>query len=227
MTTKGRRASLGRRAEVLDAATQVFHEKGYEASSIQDVADALGILKGSLYYYIDSKEDLLFAIIDDVHRSTLEQLDRWLELDGDALTRLRAFLHAQVLTYCRDVAKVGVFLHDFRSLSPEHQQRILDERDRFDEALRDLIRTGQREGVIAPEVDPKLSAMAVFGMMNWISTWWRPGGPSTSEEVAEQFTDLAVAGLATRPDGPARRELGRLPHGLAGTVSDGRHHGGG
>lgn len=225
MATKGRRASPGRRAEVIDAATRVFHEKGYEASSIQDVADALGILKGSLYYYIESKEDLLFAIIDDVHRSTLQQLDRWLEIDGDALTRLRAFLHGQVLIYCRDVARVGVFLNDFRSLSPEHRERILEERDRFDETLRDLIRTGQREGVIAPEVDPKLSAMAIFGMMNWLSTWWRPDGPSAPEQVAQQFADLAVAGLAAQPDGRPRRELGALPDQVAGIVADGAHGG--
>lgn len=224
MSPKPRRATSRRRAEVLEAATRVFHEKGYEASSIQDVADALGLLKGSLYYYIDSKEDLLFAIIDEVHRSTLEQLDRWLEVEGDELTRLRAFLHAQILIYCRDVAKVGVFLHDFRSLSDEHQQRILAERDRLDRALRDLIRAGQREGLIAAEVDPKLAAMAIFGMTNWLSTWWQPTGPSTPEQVAEQFTDIAIAGLAARSDGRPRRELGELSRDVLATiVSDGSH----
>jgi TetR/AcrR family transcriptional regulator, cholesterol catabolism regulator len=202
-----------RRDEVLAAATRVFHEKGYAATSIQDVADALGMLKGSLYYYIDSKEDLLFAIIEEVHRGTMERLEQWLQIDADTLTKLRAFLRWQVLTYCRDVEKVGVFLHDFRSLSEEHQQQILVERDRYDRSLRELIRTGQREGVVADDVDPKLAAMAIFGMMNWISTWWRPDGPNTPEELADQFTDLALAGIVAR-DGTTRGDLGRLPEDL-------------
>jgi TetR/AcrR family transcriptional regulator, cholesterol catabolism regulator len=199
-----------RRAEVLAAATRVFHEKGYAAASIQDVAEELGMLKGSLYYYIASKEDLLFAIIEEVHRGTMERLEQWLRIDADTLVKLRAFLRWQVLTYCRDVEKVGVFLHDFRSLSDEHQQQILAERDRYDRSLRELIRAGQAEGVIDAEVDPKLGAMAIFGMMNWISTWWHPDGPNTPEELADQFTDLALAGLAVRSDG-SRRDLGRLP----------------
>jgi len=202
-----------RRDEVLAAATQVFHAKGYEASSIQDVADALGMLKGSLYYYIDSKEDLLFAIIEEVHRSTMERLERWLALDVDTLVKLRIFLHWQVRTYCRDVAKVGVFIHDFRSLSAEHQAQILAERDRYDRALRDLIRQGQAEGVVADDVDPKLTAMAIFGMVNWISTWYRPGGENTPEQLAEQYTDLVLAGLVPARGGP-RSAIGPLPDGL-------------
>lgn len=202
-----------RRDEVLAAATEVFHAKGYEASSIQDVADALGMLKGSLYYYIDSKEDLLFAIIEEVHRSTMQRLERWLDLDVDTLVKLRVFLHWQVRTYCRDVAKVGVFIHDFRSLSEEHQQQILTERDRYDRALRDLIRQGQAEGVIADDVDPKLTAMAIFGMMNWISTWYRPGGENTPEQLAEQYTDLVLAGLVPPQQG-ARSAIGPLPEEL-------------
>lgn len=191
-----------RREEVLDVAAHVFHEKGYAAASIQDVADELGILKGSLYYYIESKQDLLFAIIEDVHRRTMAELERWLEIEGGPLVRLRAFLHGQVLTYCRNVERIGVLLQDLRSLSEEQQHRILVERDRFDGALRDLIREGQADGDIDPSADPKLAAMAIFGMLNWLSTWWRPDGPSSPEDVAREFTDLALAGLvAGRPGG--------------------------
>lgn len=196
-----------RRDEVIDAAARIFHAKGYAAASIQDVADELGILKGSLYHYIDSKQDLLFAIIEDVHRRTMSELEQWLALEGGTLVRLRAFLNGQVLTYCRNVQRVGVFLQDLRSLSEEQQVRIHAERDRYDRVLRDLIRAGQDEGLIDPDVDPKLAAMAIFGMLNWISTWWRPDGPSTPEQVATEFTDLALAGLVLR-DGAARSDIG-------------------
>ncbi len=204
-----------RRDEVIDVATRVFHEKGYAAASIQDVADALGMLKGSLYYYIESKEDLLFTIIEQVHRDTMERLEHWLTIEADTLVKVRAFLRWQVLTYCRDFRKVGVFLHDFRSLSPERQQVILDERDRYDQIMRELIRQGQAEGSIAADVDPKLTAMAVFGMMNWISTWWHEDGPNTPEEGAQQFCDFALSGL-TAPASGSRGDLGRLPDDLEG-----------
>lgn len=214
-SSTNRTSTRQRRDEVIDVATRVFHEKGYSAASIQDVADALGMLKGSLYYYIDSKEDLLFTIIEQVHRDTMERLEHWLTIEADTLVKLRAFLRWQVLTYCRDFRKVGVFLHDFRSLSPERQQVILDARDRYDQILRELIRQGQAEGSIAADADPKLTAMAVFGMMNWISTWWDDGGPNTPEEVAKQFCDFALAGL-TPPSSGSRGDLGLLPDDLDG-----------
>ena len=78
------RVTSARLREIYDAAARVFSEKGYDGASIQDVADAVGILKGSLYYYIDTKQDLLFGIIDEVHRDTLRSLEEWVAVDGDA-----------------------------------------------------------------------------------------------------------------------------------------------
>lgn len=207
-TARGTREAPGRRDEVLEAATRVFHSKGYATASIQDVADELGILKGSLYYYIDSKEDLLFSIIQRVHSDRMDRLEEWLQVEGDALVKLRAYLEEQVQAYCRDVAQVGVFLNDFHHLSAERRATILQERDRFDSALRDLLRQGVDQGVMAADMDPKLTAMAIFGMMNWISTWWRPDGPSTPEDVATQFTDLVLAGVVGPAEG-TRGNLGR------------------
>ena len=206
--TRGTREAPRRREEVLEAATRVFHEKGYASASIQDVADALGILKGSLYYYIDSKEDLLFSIIQRVHHDTVERLEEWLDDEGDPLVQLRTYLEQQVRAYCEDVRHVGVFLNDFHHLSQERQDAIRAERDRFDRALRDLLRRGVDQGVMAADVDPKLTAMAVFGMMNWISTWWQEDGPSTPDQVAQQFTDLVLAGVVGPGDGP-RDAIGR------------------
>lgn len=203
--------------EIYDAAAVIFHEKGYEAASIQDVADAVGILKGSLYYYIDSKEDLLFGVIDEVHRESLAHLERWQRIEGNALVKLRAFITGHVIANARNLVKMGVFFHDFRSLSQERREQIVAERDVYDRFLRELIQEGQREGVIDESVDPKLASMAILGMMNWIYQWWRPDGESTSDDVAHQFADLALSGLAAR-EGTDRRSLGALPPGFEETV---------
>src|SRR3954471_18714428 len=89
------RAPRRRQQEILEAAARVFHEKGYESTSIQDIADAVGILKGSLYYYIDSKEDLLYEILEGIHAEALESV-RKATAEGDPLQRIRAFVAAHI-----------------------------------------------------------------------------------------------------------------------------------
>ena len=91
-TRSNRRDQAGRRKEIIDAAAALFREKGYAATSIQDVADAVNILKGSLYYYIKSKDDLLFEVIQEVHDGGLKNLEEGKGVDGSALERIRAFV---------------------------------------------------------------------------------------------------------------------------------------
>lgn len=202
-----------REREIVDAAARLFHKKGYAATSIQDVADAVGILKGSLYYYIDSKEDLLFVILQDVHHASMRQLHEWQQVDGDVLVRLRAFVEGHVLANIGNLVKIGVFLHDFRYLSAERRAAIVADRDLYDGYLRDLIREGQAEGVVDPDADPKLVAMALLGMMNWVYQWYAPDGRVTPQQLASEFADLALSGLAVRPE--QRADLGALPDGFA------------
>jgi AcrR family transcriptional regulator len=174
-----------RQKEVVDAAARVFHERGYESTSIQDIAANLGILKCSLYYYIRSKEDLLNEILWGVHDDDIENL-----------------------------VKMGVFFHDFRSLSEDRRARIIAARDIYDGMLRNLIAEGQTEGVVCADVDPMMAAMAALGMCNWIYQWYQPRGRLKPSEVADQFADLVVAGLACDPksrNGKHRSELGALP----------------
>jgi TetR/AcrR family transcriptional regulator, cholesterol catabolism regulator len=204
----GGTASRKRREEIFDAAARIFHEKGYEATSIQDVADAVGILKGSLYYYITSKEDLLFQVIDEVHRESLEKLDALKQVEGDSLVRLRRFIESHVENNARNLVRIGVFFHDFRSLSPERRAQIVAERDLYDKALRSLIREGQVEGVVAEDVDPKLTAMAILGMMNWIYQWYRPDGSHSPERIAREFANLVLAGVVTGAAGRDRSLIG-------------------
>lgn len=191
----GRRSPSARLEEIYDIAARVFYEKGYDGASIQDIADAVGILKGSLYYYIDTKQDLLFGIIDEVHDDSLRALEKWSAAAGDAETRLRAFVEGHVRANARNIIKIGVFFHDFRSLDSERRERIVKDRDRYDEYLRSLIREGQDEGTFRPNLDVKLAAMGILGMMNWTYHWWREGGPNSAAEVAKEFADIILAGL--------------------------------
>jgi AcrR family transcriptional regulator len=211
------RAPRRRQQEILEAAAQVFHEKGYESTSIQDIADSVGILKGSLYYYITSKEDLLFEIIQGVHEEALKNLDRTAAVEGDALQMIRAFVVIHLTHNALNLVKMAVFFQDFRSLNGERRQLIVEERDLYDAFLRDLIRRGQDEGIVCPDIEPKLVSIAVLGMMNWIYHWYKPGGELSATHIADAYADFVVAGLAcdrkTHVPGH-RRQLALLPPGL-------------
>lgn len=188
-----------RQAEVIDAAARVFHEKGYESTSIQDIAEAVGILKGSLYYYIRSKEDLLYEILREVHEEALANMRPVEEMQGDALQKIRAFVTTHITFNAENLTRMGVFFHDFRSLSSERQRVIVAARDVYDELLRRLIREGQHEKIVCPDIDPKSVSFAVMGMTNWIYQWYKPGAGRNAREIATEFADLVVNGLACTP----------------------------
>jgi AcrR family transcriptional regulator len=193
------RNAFRRQQEVISAAAKLFQEKGYEATSIQDIADELGILKGSLYYYIDTKEDLLFAIIQEVHETALEGLEASRATEGNALVKIRAFVFNQVMHIASHVERAGVFFQDFRSLSPERRELIIEERDVYEQFLRDLIDQGQQEGVICTDLDPKFAALAILGTFNWMYQWYRPSGERTPDEIAAIFADFLLPALACTP----------------------------
>src|SRR5262249_17989516 len=116
-----RRRKQERKQEVLEVAARVFHEKGYDSSSIQDIADGVGILKGSLYYWINSKEDLLYEILAGVHEEALAAVEEAVEAETETLEKLRAFVVALFTFHAENLVRIGVFFSDFRSLNPERQ----------------------------------------------------------------------------------------------------------
>jgi TetR/AcrR family transcriptional regulator, cholesterol catabolism regulator len=188
-----------RHPEILEAASRVFDEKGYESTSIQDIAEEVGMLKGSLYYYIRSKEDLLYEILLDVHERAFATIDEVKALDVDSLTKVRAFVTLHVIFNIENLVRVGTFIKDFRSLSEERRQVIAQERRRYDEFLRQLIRDGQKERLICPDVDPKLISLGILGMANWVYNWYRPLGAASARTVANEFAEFVVAGLGCTP----------------------------
>ncbi len=206
--------SQRRRQELIDAAAKIFQDKGYEAASIQDIADALNILKGSVYYYIDTKEDLLFAAIDQVHRSALANMDKLRQLDDPPLTLIRLFIESHIKHISDNLVKATVFFHDFRSLDRERHDYIVAERDEYDAFLRGLIARGQADGSICPDIDPKLATLAILGMMNWSYQWYRVGGGLDPMEIGRQFADIALGGLACDPEthkAGHSGEIGKIP----------------
>jgi AcrR family transcriptional regulator len=200
-STGPRRQVRRRQREILDAAAEIFREKGYEATSTQDIAEAVGLLKGSLYYYIESKEDLLFAIIDEAYKGALAALERTKAKQGNALQKLRWVIEAHVEHFTAHQVEMAVLFRDFRSLSEERQRIIAQEGDQYLEEVRSLIRQGQSEGVVAPDIDPRLTSLGITGMVNSLAQWYDPSGPSTPSELSQAFVRLIIGGLARDAEG--------------------------
>ncbi|WP_033288205.1 TetR/AcrR family transcriptional regulator [Amycolatopsis jejuensis] len=190
-----RGASRGRRAEALEAAAQVFYEKGYEAASIQDIADRLGLLKGSVYYYISSKEDVLYELVKSYHDETRAYFDDIAESAGPVVEKLRRFVATETAHTARHVIKSSLFFSEWRALSAERQAEIVAERDRHDTFVQDCIRAGQQEGLFRKEIDPRLTAFGILGMMTSVYRWYQPGGPASADDIGREFADFTINGL--------------------------------
>jgi len=186
--------------EVLDAAAQIFYERGYAEASVQDIADSLGMLKGSLYYYIDTKEDLLFRILQQVHDEVDAILEETLALEVSApLERLRAYVRSLVLYTTGNLPKMSVYYHDIDSLSGERREIVLGRRRRHQEFVAELIQEAQGSGAATTSADPRLTRDFVFGALIWVYRWYRPRGRYRREVIADECADFILHGVVGRP----------------------------
>jgi AcrR family transcriptional regulator len=186
-----------RRSEILDLAARVFYEKGYHSTSIQNIADAVGILKGSLYYYISSKEDLLFEILKEFYEEATSHLGSMADVPpGGALEELRSLVTRHVTHGAENVERMALFFREFRSLSVDRRAAITKGRDPYNDRLGELIAAAQVEQTICPDIDPKLASNQIIGMMGWIHYWYRPDGTVVPSELADEVADFIIASMA-------------------------------
>jgi AcrR family transcriptional regulator len=192
---EGVRKRRNRESEVIEAAIDVFWQKGYSAASIQEVADQVGVLKGSLYYYIESKEHLLFRIVDEVHRQSTEILEEVQTLDVPAIERLRVYIERHVEWYLRNVKEVSVFFREWRHLTGEHLETVIQRRRGYDRAIRDLITAAKKEGDLGDGVDTKYAALYMLAAVNAVPDWYSAGGRDSPKLIAAAFADMTVGML--------------------------------
>jgi AcrR family transcriptional regulator len=195
---RARKSSKGRQRdqEVIDAAAQIFYERGYAAATVQDIADALGMLKGSLYYYIETKEDLLARLLEEIHNDVDKILEESLARDELApLARLYDYVRAVVLYNTSNLPKISVYYHDINHLSEERRESIRRRRRAHQDFVTGLIREAQERGDVDPAADPRLLGHFVFGALIWIYRWYRPRGRVSRDAIAAQCASFVVDGV--------------------------------
>jgi len=181
--------------EIAQAAVKLFERKGYHATSVQDIADEVGLQKGSLYHYISSKEDLLMQL---AHRSISDfntKMERLLE--DQSLTSQERLLqalenHLHVVTTHQSLTTV--LLREAFSLKEEPQRVIQELSDKYLNLWTRILEEGVAAGEFRP-VNARVTALAILGSCNWAYRWYKEGGKLTAQQIAGLFADLFLDGM--------------------------------
>jgi AcrR family transcriptional regulator len=185
------------RTEILNSAAQIFSEKGYHGTSMQDIALSVNLQKASLYHHVSSKQEILFELLN----LGLDLLSSRVKDAIDGLEPPNERLHKAICAYLGTLAEhqelASVLLFEYRSLEPEYLNRHIPRRDQFEKVWRDLIQEGIDDGIYSCQ-HPSLSARALLGELNWTVTWFRSDGPMTADEIADQMAHLFLMGLTSR-----------------------------
>ncbi|MDQ2950853.1 MAG: TetR/AcrR family transcriptional regulator [Chloroflexota bacterium] len=189
------RAATTREDEILAAAARIFREKGYHAASVRDIAESVGLLKGSLYHYIRSKDELLARLFEGALEGTVRELDAIASRDAVAAVRLHAMVAAYVRSVTANLDAVGLYLREWRSLPAPELARLRARRRAMRALFENVIAAGVRRREFAA-TDEKISALAILGMCNWLFEWYRPRGRMRPEALAEELADRAVRSVA-------------------------------
>jgi len=184
------------RQEILRTAARLFQQRGYDATSMNDVAAALKLSKGGLYHHFQSKDEILFEIMNHAMEITQERVLAPVRSISDPEERLRALirLHIEVVLSPRD-REITVMLHENHPLPPTLRKRINTRKKEYVHFVESLISEVQRSRRAPASVSPRAAAFALLGMINWIYQWYKPEGELQTHNLIPQFTDLVFGGI--------------------------------
>ncbi|NUT56796.1 MAG: TetR/AcrR family transcriptional regulator [Thermoleophilia bacterium] len=178
-------------------AAGLFRERGYDATSMQEIADRMGILKGSVYHYVKTKEDLLWMVVEPPLLELVTNAQEILTEDGRPLSeRLRRAMIAHAESFEEHYPHMFVMTRENgETLSAKRRQDLDGLRRKYFQVWRKAIVEGQKTGEIRSDVDPSIAVHGIFGMINWMFRWFKTGGRASARDVADQFATIAIDGL--------------------------------
>jgi AcrR family transcriptional regulator len=181
-----------RREELTRIAARLFAERGYQGTSLADLAAALGVQKPSLYHHIDSKEELLWEVAWEGAEAFHAALDG-VPAAAPAAERIRLALRAHLAVVGQQLDIATVFVREWRHLSGDRRARFVSERRRYEERIRELFRAGVEESQLRTDLDVATAALLFLSAANWAYTWLRPG--SDTDELADRLYAALLDGM--------------------------------
>jgi AcrR family transcriptional regulator len=181
-----------RAAAIFRTAAEIFQRKGYHATAMGEIADAVDLTKAGLYYYVKGKEDLLFAIMS----FAMDRLEGWVEsarAQPSAEQRLRSIIGHHALGITLDGNAITLLVDETEALEPERRERIRRRQRAYYEFIRDNVAELGAAG--RSEIDPSVGAFGILGLLMWLARWYRRDGKLGGEAVARQITTMALEGI--------------------------------
>jgi AcrR family transcriptional regulator len=189
---------LAAREAIFSAATRLFGERGYTGTTMRDIAKAVGILPGSLYAHIRSKEAVLLEIIEggvDRFNAAVDKIDA-MDLAPELALRQAVREHLRIVA--DSPGRTLIVFHQWRFLDDDNRDRLLAKRAHYEAFFVRTLRAGIKQGHFDAKLDPKVTVLAILGALNWTPEWFSPEGPASSDEVADKIADGLLGGTLRR-----------------------------
>jgi len=182
--------------DIVAAAARVFRTKGYHAATVRDIAEEVGILKGSLYHHFESKEALLYLVVKEPIAQMYRTIAEIAESDLPASEKLRRAILAHLEAFDRHYPHLFVYLREREAVKRRFREMIGFSPKDYERCWQQILREGVEHGEFRADLDIKVTSCGLLGMLNWAYKWYEPQGRLNVREVAAQFTALALRGLA-------------------------------
>jgi AcrR family transcriptional regulator len=186
--------SRPREAELHTTATRLFRQRGFHATSMQDLGEALGMNRGSIYHYISGKHELLWAILNRALDLLEARVLPVLEADAPAVERLTGAIREHLRVASDHADELALIQIEMRALNRERQHEIIARRDAYERHWREAIEAGIADGSLRA-FDVRLAGIGILSACNWFTQWYRPDGPMSVDDVADAFAELFLGGL--------------------------------
>ncbi|GAA3435420.1 TetR/AcrR family transcriptional regulator [Kutzneria kofuensis] len=195
--SQGRGELTPMESRILRAAVKLFAEKGFDATTVQEVVSHAEVTKGALYHYFDSKDDLLYEIYHSLIGLQTADLDRIIAEGASAKETVRAIMVNLVVTTAARIDETAVFVREMHKLDSERMAAFRADRRRYQRTFRDVIAKAQASGEFSSVVPADTAVLIALGVVNQLPTWYRPDGPKSPEQLGAEIADFVLAALAT------------------------------
>lgn len=195
MSTRSAPTPSSARTAINDAAVRLFGQQSYTATSMRDIAKAVGVLPGSLYAHISSKEELLFDIVDAGVTDFLNAVEPFAEQAAPPAVRMRGAIKAHVMEAAANPERSLVVFHQWRFLGPQAMADAMEKRRSYERLFLTILEDGIADGTFEPTISKRVAMLAILGALNWVPEWYSPTGPATPEALGEMMADTLLGGI--------------------------------
>ena len=181
--------------DIIEASVKLFNEKSYSATSVQDIAKSLGVTKAALYYYVSSKEQILYEIFDQTMTTAEARLNMLMEQEMSIEERIRKIVFNHIMAVFDEAPNIKVFFTEKAYLSSENDILINARRRRYEEIIADVFRRGVAENILKKDLEILPTVYALIGMCNWLYHWYDPAGRLKPGQLADHYANILLQGI--------------------------------